>query len=328
MKKTILTGCQATSDQIHIGNYFGAVKPLIELQNQDIYNVRLFVADLHSITKVLSIKDNHPYDQWTTNLIKLYIASGVDLEKTVVFKQSDVPAHFQLQWVLACFTHIGFMQRMHAYKDAENKKELNLMSIGSMNYPILMASDILLYDVDIVPVGKDNQQHMEYCADVAQKINHRYGDVFKVPAWQVEKEIGEVPGIDGRKMSKSYNNFLGMLDTPEILRKKVNKIMTTDLLPEDPKDPDTCNVYQIIKLFLSDSEKDELRAKYQAGGMSYKYVKDYLYEKLIAFLGPIQERYNQIEDSYVHELLAKNAVIANEVANQKIKQVYQAIGFR
>ncbi|HMY80239.1 MAG TPA: tryptophan--tRNA ligase [Candidatus Absconditabacterales bacterium] len=326
-KPSILTGCQATSEQLHIGNYFGAVLPLIQMQNQDIYNVWLFVADLHSITKVLSIKDNYPYDQWTRNLIKLYCASGVDLTKTVVFKQSDVPAHFQLERILACYTHIGFMQRMHAYKDAEAKKELNLMSIGTMNYPILMAADILLYDIDIVPVGKDNQQHMEYCADVAAKFNHRYGSVFKVPKFQVSAEIGEIPGIDGRKMSKSYNNFLGMLDTPDILRKKINKITTTDLLPEDPKDPDSCNVYQIIKLFLTETEKDTLRKQYQAGGMSYKYVKDYLYEKLTGFLDPIQKKFHDIDDSFVDNLLIQNAKMANEVANTKIQQIYKAIGY-
>ena len=130
------------------------------------------------------------------------------MEKTVIFKQSDVPGHTQLERILACYTHIGFMQRMHAYKDADNKKELNLMSIGSMNYPILMAADVLLYDADIVPVGSDNQQHMEYCVDIAQKFNHRYGPVFTVPKRQVSEEVGEVPGIDGRKMSKSYNNYL------------------------------------------------------------------------------------------------------------------------
>lgn len=326
-KPSILTGCQATSEQLHIGNYFWAIKPLIEMQNEDKYNVWLFVADLHSITKVLSIKENHPYADWTRNMIKLYLASGVDFEKTIVYKQSDVPAHFQLEWILACYTHIGFMQRMHAYKDAENKKELNLMSIGTMNYPILMAADILLYDIDIVPVGKDNQQHMEYCADVAAKFNHRYGPTFKVPKFQVSSEIGEVPGIDGRKMSKSYNNFLGMLDTPEILRKKVNKIATSDLLPEDSKDPDTCTVYQIIKLFLTDEEKNNLRSQYLAGGMSYKFVKDYLYEKLIEFITPIQTKYAEISDEYVDVLLAKNAKITNEVANTKIEQIYKAIGF-
>lgn len=326
-KPTILTGLQATSDQIHIANYFAAVEPVIAMQRQDIYNLWLFVADLHSITKVLSIRENHPYDTWTRNLIKIYLASGVDMEKTVVFKQSDVPAHFQLERILSCYTHIGFMQRMHAYKDAEAKGELNLMSMGSMSYPILMASDILLYDVDVVPVGKDNQQHMEYCADVAQKFNYRYGTTFTVPKWQVSAEIGEIPGIDGRKMSKSYNNYLGMLDSPEVLRKKVNKILTTDLLPEDPKDPDTCNVFQIIKIFLNKDEQDNLKMKYRAGGMSYKFVKDYLYEKLTDFLSPIQEKYHSIPDEYVTHLLSKNAEVANDVANAKIQQVYKAIGF-
>lgn len=326
-KPSILTGCQATSEQLHIGNYFWAIKPLIDMQNENKYMVWLFVADLHSITKVLTIKENHPYADRTRNMIKLYIASWVDLEKTLVFKQSDVPAHFQLERILACYTHIGFMQRMHAYKDAENKKELNLMSIGTMNYPILMAADILLYDIDIVPVGKDNQQHMEYCADVASKFNHRYVPVFKIPKFQVSAEIGEVPGIDGRKMSKSYNNFLGMLDTPEILRKKVNKIATSDLLPEDPKDPNSCNVYQIIKLFLNEIEQDTLKKQYLAGWMSYKFVKDYLYDKLSEFVVPIQERFVQIPDEYVDHLLAKNAKIANETAQRKIQQIYKAIGF-
>lgn len=206
--KTILTGLQATSDQIHVGNYFGSVKQLIDDMNKPDIQFRLMVVDLHSITKVLSLKENYPYSRRTYNLIKLYIACGVDLEKTVIFKQSDVPGHAQLERILACYTHIGFMQRMHAYKDAENKKELNLMSIGSMNYPILMAADILLYDADIVPVGKDQQQHVEYCVDTAQKINHRYGPVFKIPKRSIPEEVGEVPGIDGRKMSKSYNNYL------------------------------------------------------------------------------------------------------------------------
>lgn len=257
--------------------------------------------------------------------MKLYIASGVDLTKTIVFRQSDVPAHFQLEWILTCYTHIGFMQRMHAYKDAENKKQLNLMSIWSMNYPILMAADILLYDIDIVPVGKDNQQHMEYCADVAQKFNHRYGDTFKVPWRQISKEIWEIPGTDGRKMSKSYNNYLGMLDSPEVLRKKINKILTTDLLPEDPKDPDSCNVYNIVKLFLTEGEGQDLRSKYVSWGMSYKYVKDLLYEKIVWFLWPIQERFYNISDSEIEQLLKTNAIKANEVANNKISEVYRTI---
>lgn len=327
MKPSILTWLQATSSQFHIGNYFGAVKPLIDLQNQNIYDVRLFVADLHTITKVLGIKENYPYKERIYNTIKLYIACGVDLEKTIVFRQSDVPAHFQLERILSCYTHIGFMERMHSYKDAKAKWELNLMSMWTMSYPILMAADVILYDIDIVPVWKDQQQHLEYCADVAAKFNHRYWPVFKIPKRQISAEIGEIPGIDGRKMSKSYNNFLGMLDSPEVLRKKINKVVTSDLLPEDVKDPDTCNVYQIIKIFLNEDEKNNLRSQYLAGGMSYKFVKDYLYEKVTEFVVPIQAKYAEISDEYVDNLLAKNAKIANEVANTKIQQIYKAIGF-
>lgn len=193
MKQRILTACQATSDQLHIGNYFGAIKPMMEAMKDPNKEFFLFVVDLHSITKIQTMKVNPDYALWIRNLAKLYIASGMDLSRTMIFKQSDVPAHTQLTWVLSCFTHIGFMQRMHGYKDAEAKNELNLMSIGSMNYPILMAADILLYDVDIVPVGQDNQQHIEYCADVAQKFNTRYGETFKVPKFQVSKEIGQIP---------------------------------------------------------------------------------------------------------------------------------------
>lgn len=327
MKKSILTWLQATSEQIHIGNYFWALKPLIDLQNQNIYDIWIFVADLHSITKVLTMKDNNPYKARTYNLIKTYIACGVDLEKTTIFNQSSVPWHTQLQWILSCYTNIGFMERMHSYKDAKAKNVLNLMSMWSMSYPVLMAADILLYDIDVVPVGKDQQQHVEYCVDIAQKINHRYGEVFKVPTRQISEDIGEVPWIDWRKMSKSYNNYIGMMDTPEVLRKKCNKIATSDLLPEDPKDPDTCNVYQMLKLFLNEDEKLERRNKYTAGGLHYKIVKDELYDRLIKFLSPIQERFAQISDEYIDELLAKNSQIANERANAKINQVYKAIGF-
>ena len=327
MKKSILTALQATSEQIHIGNYFWAVKPLIDLQNQNLYDVWIFVADLHSITKVLTMKENNPYKTWTYNLIKTYIACGVDLQETIIFNQSSVPWHTQLQWILGCYTNIWFMERMHSYKDAKAKNTVNLMSMWSMAYPVLMAADILLYDVDIVPVGKDQQQHVEYCVDIAQKFNHRYGEVFKIPTRQISEEIGEVPWIDWRKMSKSYNNYIGMMDTPEILRKKCNKIATSDLLPEDPKDPDTCNVYQMLKLFLTEDEKVLRINKYTAWWLHYKIAKDELYERLVVFLKPIQERFAEISDEYVDELLAKNSQIANMRANDKINQVYKAIGF-
>ncbi len=327
MKKSILTWVQATSEQIHIGNYFGAIKPLIDLQNQNIYDMWIFVADLHSITKVLTIKENNPYKTWTYNLIKTYIACGVDFTKTTIFSQSSVTWHTQLQWILGCYTNIWFMERMHSYKDAKAKNILNLMSMWSMSYPILMAADILLYDIDIVPIGKDQQQHVEYCVDIAQKFNHRYGEVFKVPTRQISEEIGEVPWIDWRKMSKSYNNYIGMMDTPEILRKKCNKIATSDLLPEDPKNPDTDNIYNMLKLFLNEDEKIKRKNKYISGGLHYKTAKDELYDRLTNFLTPIQSRFAEISDEYIDNLLSKNSQIANIRANAKINQVYKAIWF-
>lgn len=327
-KKSILTWLQATSEQIHIGNYFGAIAPLIELQNQNIYDIWMFVANLHSITKILNIKENHPYNVWTYNLIKTYIACGVDVSKSTLYIQSDVPWHTQLEWILSCYTHIWFMERMHSYKDAKAKNQVNTMSIWSMDYPILMAADILLYDIDVVPVGKDQQQHVEYCVDIAQKFNHRYGDVFKIPTRQISQEVWEVPGIDGRKMSKSYNNYIGMMDSPEALRKKCNKIATTDLLPEDPKDPDSDNTYNMLKLFLTEPEKTERRNKYINWWLHYKTAKDELYERLISFLWPIQNTFSQIDDIYIRDILTKGAEVANAKSNSKIDQVYKAIWFR
>ena len=325
--KHILTGCQPTSDQLHIGNYFGAIQPILDLMSEQDVQTTMIIVDLHSITKILDIP-NPNLHLYSLNIAKLYIACGLNPEKCLIFKQSDVHAHAELSWVLSCFTHIGFMQRMHAYKDAVNKGSENTMSIGSMNYPILMASDILLYDPDIIPVGKDNKQHLEYMRDVVDKCNHRYGQIFKSPDPYIVPDIAEIPGIDGRKMSKSYNNFLWLLDTPEILRKKINKIVTTDLLPSDPKDPSTCNVYNMLKVFLSPEEQSDLIQRYERGWLSYKEVKDMLYERVIHLLTPIQQQFAQIDDASVHQILRDHALIANHRANQKIQQVYEAIGFR
>jgi tryptophanyl-tRNA synthetase len=328
-KKHILTGCQPSSDQLHIGNYFGAVKPMIDLQKTwEFDKVTMFIADLHACTKILD-RDLSKLPLWTLNMIKLYIACGLDPEKVFMFKQSDVPAHAELTWIFNCFTHVGFMQRMHVYKDAINAGKEHLLSIGSMNYPILMAADILLYDPDLIPVGQDNKQHIEYMRDTVSKIHHKLKvkDLFKTPDAYIQKDIAEVPWLDGRKMSKSYDNYLWLLDSPELLLKKVKKIQTTDLLPEDPKDPDACCVYAILKLFLNSDEDTIIRNRY-ATWISYKELKDMTYEKLMAFVVPIQTKFAEIDDSYVREILTKNAIIANEIANKKIDKVYKAIGLR
>jgi tryptophanyl-tRNA synthetase len=299
---------------------------MIDLQKTGEFDeVTLFIADLHACTKILD-RDLTKLPLRTLNTIKLYIACGMDPEKIFMFKQSDVPAHAELTWVFNCFTHVGFMQRMHVYKDAVANKKEHLLSVGSMNYPILMAADILLYDPDLIPVGQDNKQHIEYMRDMVAKIHHKLGrnDLFSLPDAYIQKGIAEVPGLDGRKMSKSYDNYLGLLDSPEILLKKVKKIKTSDGLPMDSKDPDVCCVYAILRLFL-DSEEDMIIRKRYAEGISYKELKDMTYEKLIAFALPIQEKFAMIDDAYVLDLLAQNAIKANEIAHKKIDLVYRAI---
>lgn len=216
---------------------------------------------------------------------------------------------------------------MHSFKDAVAKGKENELSVGTFGYPILQAADILLYDADIVPVGKDQQQHVEFARDIANKFNHQFGETFVVPNFAIKEDVAVVPGIDGRKMSKSYKNFIGLLDDEKTLNKKVKQISTATLAVDDPKDPDECNVYNILKLFLDEQEDVALRDKYQAGGLSYKYAKEYLYEKLLAFLAPLQTKYKEISDSDVIDLLTRNVGRANAIASTKINEVYEKIGF-
>ncbi len=191
-----------------------------------------------------------------------------------------------------------------------------------------MAADILLYDADVVPVGKDQKQHVEYARDMAQKFNRQYGETFKVPDVSIRDEVAIVPGIDGRKMSKSYNNYIGLLDDEKTILKKVKQIPTSVQTVEESKNPDECNVYKITKLFLTAEEDAALRKRYLAGGLSFKDAKDHLYEKIISFLKPIQEKYAKISDKEIITLLEKNAKIVNEIAKKKIDEIYAKIGFK
>ncbi|MEI8092182.1 MAG: tryptophan--tRNA ligase [bacterium] len=199
--------------------------------------------------------------------------------------------------------------------------------MGTFCYPILMAADILLYDTDIVPTGKDQKQHVEYARDMAQKFNREYGDTFKIPETYIRSEVAIVPGIDGRKMSKSYNNYIGLLDDEKTVSKKVKQISTSAQTVEESKNPDECNVYNICKLFLTPEENEALRQRYLAGGLSFKDAKDYLYEKIIAFLKPIQEKYAKITDKEILKLLTDNAKKVNILAQHKLAEVYKKIGF-
>lgn len=322
--KRILTWLQVTSDQFHLGNYFWAIKPLLDLwvANPDAV-VFLFVANMHSLTTVQdgSLRQN------TLNTIKLYLASGVDPDKVFIYNQADVAGHAQLAWVFNCYTHMWFMERMHAYKDKVGKQKANEISIWLFTYPMLMAADILLYDATHVPTGKDQKQHVEYARDIAGKFNNLFGETFVLPEPVIAEDVAIIPGTDGRKMSKSKNNYIWFLDTDEDILKKIKKIPTAAIAVEAPKDPDECNVYKIFKLFLDDEQDAALRKRYTDGGLSFGELKLELAQVVTDFVSPIRDKFATLSDQTIIDLLAKNAPRANEIASKKIKEVYEKVGF-
>lgn len=297
---------------------------MIAFQNDPNNEVFFFIANMHALT---TLHDATSINHNITQFLKMYLACGLDPKKTLIYTGSEVPGHAQLHRILSCISTMGMMERMHAFKDAVAKGKEGETSVGTFCYPILQAADVLLYDANLVPVGQDQKQHIEFARDIAQKFNRLFGETFVVPEPLVDKEVAVVPGIDGRKMSKSYNNYLGLLDDEKTLMKKVKLISTETKTVEEPKDPDTCNVFNILKYFISTEEEQVRRAKYTAGGMSYKDVKDFLFEKLVAFLTPIQQRFAQISDGDISSMLIEHSAKANEIAAKKMKDVYKKVGF-
>ncbi len=321
----ILTWLQATSDQFHIGNYFGAVKPMMKLAEKfKDAEIFLFTAIMHTFTW---LHDAEQLKKNVMNSLKLFIACGIDPKRFVIYNPADIPAHAQLAWVFDCLTIMWTMERMHSYKEALDKGKKWEIRVGTFCYPILMAADILLYDTDTVPTGKDQKQHVEYARDIAKKFNTMFGETFKIPEPYIEPEVGLILWTDWRKMSKSYNNYIWLLDDEKTILKRVKQIPTSAQTVEEPKNPDECNVYNICKFFLTSEEKEALRKRYIAWGLSYKDAKEYTYEKIIAFIKPIQEKYANISNQEIIDLLAKNAKIVNKIATKKIEEVYKKIGF-
>jgi len=284
----------------------------------------LFLANMHTFTK---LQDWNQVKQNTINIIKIYLSCGIDPNKYLIYNPADIPWHVQLGRVLTCLTHMGHMERMHAYKDAVQKWKANETSVWTFCYPILMASDILLYDADFVPVWKDQKQHVEYARDIAQKFNNMYWETFNLPEPYIQESVATIPWIDGQKMSKSYDNFIGILDDEKTVSKRIKQISTNTIPVEDSKNPDECNVYKILKLFLNEKEDLEIRKKYLSGWLSYKYAKDILFEKVISFLNPIQKKFKNISDEEVTKLIQKNWEIANKISETKIKEVYKKVWF-
>ena len=310
MNKKLLSGIQP-SGNIHIGNYFGAIKQFVDLQDK--YDSFVFIADLHAITTIQNRED------LSNNIINValdYLACGLDPEKVCLFKQSDLPEVAELAWYFNCITTMPFLERATSYKDAHMKaKEIN---VGLFDYPVLMAADILIQDADIVPVGRDQKQHVEYARDIALKFNNIYGETFKLPEPLILKEVAIVLGIDGRKMSKSYKNTIPLFGTDEEIKKAVMKIVTDSKAPGEPKDPDTCNIFALHKLFLKENDLKVLRDKYLKGGLGYKESKEMLYSEIISLVTPMREK----REIYAKDLDKVRIILNNgaEKAKTQIKK--------
>jgi tryptophanyl-tRNA synthetase len=324
-KKILLSGIKPTG-RVHIGNYFGAMKQFVELQDK--YDSYVFIADYHAITTVQNATE---LSQGIIDVALDYLAIGLDPKKVVLFKQSDVPQVHELTWVFNCITTMPYLMRAHAYKDAEAKnKEIN---VGLFDYPLLMASDILLQDADVVPVGQDQKQHVEYARDTAEKFNRIFGaekNILKLPEPLILKDVETVPGIDGRKMSKSYGNVIPLFATYEEIKKAVMSIPTDSKGVDEPKNPDESHIFAIHKLLLNDAERQVLADKYRKGGLSYKEAKEGLIAGLEAFIKPLREKRAMLADDLetVFDILKEGGKRASMRAEKKLEEVRKAVGVK
>ena len=318
----ILTGIQPSGIP-HLGNYFGAMRQVCDLQSKG--ESFLFIADYHSLTT------NPKADDLRARVVNLaldFISCGVDLEKTCFFRQSAVPEVCELSWILSTVTPVGFLERAHSYKDKIAKGFAP--NNGLFSYPVLMAADILLYSANLVPVGKDQKQHLEITRDIAIKFNNEYGDILTIPEGYIPDQVAIVPGIDGQKMSKSYNNTIPIFGKAKEIKKQVMSIVTDCKGLEEPKDPSNCNVVAIYKLFATPEEVAEMEANYRAGNYGYGHAKKALFDKMWSFFEPMRKKREELAANldYVEEILRKNGERARAEANILLDRVRRAVGLR
>jgi tryptophanyl-tRNA synthetase len=316
----ILSGIQP-SGVLHIGNYFGMIQRAIALQNEG--EAFYFIANYHALT---SVRDPDTLRENSRRVAVDFLACGFDPKRGVLFMQSDVPQVTELAWILSTVAPTGLLERAHSYKD---KLARGMQaSAGLFTYPVLQAADILIYDTDVVPVGKDQKQHIEIARDLAVKINETYGTIFKLPEPRIDAETETIPGIDGQKMSKSYGNTIDIFGEEKETRKRVMSIVTDSKPVEVPKDPERSTIFQLFSLFASNDEIAEMRDKFQKGGTGYGDFKKQLFEKLWEYFTPMRKRREEllIEKTYVDEVLVRGARRANEVANDIMTRVRGATG--
>jgi tryptophanyl-tRNA synthetase len=316
----VLSGIQP-SGRLHIGNFFGAMRQHLQLQTE--HDCFYFIADYHALTSNPTPAD---VAQYSLDVAMDYIALGLDTEKTIFWRQSDVPEVTELTWLLSCITPMGLLQRCVSFKD---KIAAGLSpNHGLFAYPVLQAADILIYKSDLVPVGADQKQHIEVTRDIAIRFNNTYGEIFTVPSEHIIDSVAVVPGTDGRKMSKSYGNTIEMFEPEKTIRKKVMRIVTDSTPVEEPKDPDKCNVFALLKLFAQPQELAEWENKYRKGGTGYADAKKRLAELVIDYFKPYRQKREELEKNidYVKETLNKGAKRAKAVAAETLIQARKAVG--
>lgn len=316
----VLTGIQA-SGKLHIGNYFGAMKPMVELQEEN--ELFTFIANYHSLT---TSKDANTLKQYTIDAAVDYLSIGLNPNKTTFWVQSHVPEVLELYWILSKFTPMGLLERAHSYKDKVAKGISANHALFS--YPVLMAADILMLDTQVVPVGKDQIQDVEMTRDIATKFNNEYGEIFVLPEHKVAEDVATIPGIDGQKMSKSYDNAIDLFMDEKPLQKRCNKIISSSTPLGEPLDWEDDNIYALASLFLNEEQKLELQARYKSGLEGYGHFKKYLKELIWEELGEAREKreYYLSHIDEVNDILAMGSKKASAIATTKMNQVREAIG--
>jgi len=319
----ILTGVQSTGTP-HLGNLLGAILPAIEMANNPKNESFIFIADMHSLTQ---IKDGNSLKENTYSVAATWLACGLDISKTVFYRQSDIPQVTELSWYLSCLFPYQRLTLAHSFKDKSDK--LDDVNAGLFNYPILMAADILLYDAEIVPVGKDQLQHLEITRDVANKFNNIYGETLIEPTAKIQENVKLVPGTDGGKMSKSRNNIINVFLPDKKLRKQIMSIQTDSTPLEEPKNPDTDNVFALYKLLASETEIATMRANYEGGNYGYGHAKQALYELILEKFATNRKLYNHFMENKheIDDALKIGAEKATLVANDVLKRVRAKIGY-
>ena len=319
----ILTGIQSTG-RPHLGNLLGAIIPAIELSKKEQDQSLFFIADLHSLTQ---IKDPEIRGANTNATAAAWIACGMDTDQQILYRQSRIPQVCELTWYLNCFTPYPMLANAHSFKDKSDR--LSDVNAGLFTYPVLMAADIVLYDADIVPVGKDQKQHLEMTRDIAGSFNSQYGETFVLPEARIDQTVMTIPGTDGQKMSKSYNNTIDIFMAEKPLKKIVMSIVTDSTPLEEPKNPDTCNVFALYKLLASPEQTQEMRNNYQGGNYGYGHAKKALFELILDRFTEERKLFSQLmaDPSEINRLLEQGEQKAAAIANKVLTRVRERLGY-